>query len=132
MSTALARMNVEYDAGYFDKDEQGWCSNNHRLRVEGDTLHVEQWGDRNGLDPFHNAWQAHIVEVDEPNEVVLLARGAESIVFDLRAQRLLGSWGHASETISLSTPPCLETVERLARYAPGPPRTGAPFLRIMA
>ncbi len=114
--TRLARMNVEYDAGHFDKDEQGWSANNHRLRLEGDTLHVEQWGDRNGLDPFHNTWQARIVEVDEACEVVLLSRGTESIVFDLRTQRLLGSWGHASETIALSTPPCLETVERFARF----------------
>jgi len=116
MSNATARLCVEYDAGYFDKDEQGWCSNVHRLRVEGDVLHVEQSGDRNGLDPFHTRWEARIVEVDEPNEVVLLARGADAVVFDLRSQRLVGSWGDARQTCPLTTPPCFETVERFGRH----------------
>jgi len=110
-------LNVVYDAGYFDNDEQGWCSNHHRLRVEGNTLHVEQWGDRNGLEPFQTSWHAQVVEVDEANELVLLSRGSDSLVFDLRTQRLLSSWTHVTHRSSLSTPPCFETMSLFARHA---------------
>ena len=111
------RLNVEYDAGAFDKDEQGYCSNHHRLRVEGDVLHVEQWGDHNGREPFSYAWQARIVEVDELAELAFLDRSGSPLTFCLRSQRLLASVLSAEERIKLLTPPCFETAQTFLRWA---------------
>lgn len=118
VATVLARMNVTYDAGYFDKDEQGWCSNHHRLSVDGDTVHVERWGDYAGREPFSVRWDARIVEVDAPNELVVLVhkKRKETLIFDLRAQRLLGSWNQGQEQMALVAPPAFETAEMLGRY----------------
>jgi hypothetical protein len=111
------RIDVEYDAGYFDKDEQGWCAHVHRLRQEGDVVHVEEHGDRAGLDPFRRSWSARIESVDEPNGIVVLARGSERLVFDLRSSRLRGREEHVSEKAPLAIPPCRETVEPFVRWA---------------
>ena len=102
-------MNVAYDDGMFDKDEQGWCSNNVRMRVEGDVVHVEQWGDANGERPYAYAWEGRITEVDEANEIILIARGKETLVFDLRSQRLLGNGVHIQDSVALLVPPTRET-----------------------
>ena len=99
---ARARMNVTYDAGMFDKDEQGWCSYIHELRVEGDVLHVRRHGDRNGRDPFDSTVTLAIGETDLDAEAVALSGG---YVFDLRAQRLISG-----------------TVESLRTTARGPER----------
>ena len=111
------RLNVEYDAGAFDKDEQGYCPNHHRLRVEGDVLHVEQWGDQNGREPFSYAWQANILESDELAELAFLDRSGSPLTFCLRSQRLLPSVLSAEERIKLLTPPCFETAQTFLRWA---------------
>ena len=118
MTSILSRMNVTYDAGYFDKDEQGWCANHHRLSVDGDLVHVERWGDYAGREPFSVRWDARIVEVDAPNELVVLVgtKRKETLIFDLRGQRLLGSWNQGEDRIALIAPPTFETVPMLGRY----------------
>ncbi len=116
-TTPRDRLNVEYDAGAFDKDEQGYCPNHHRLRVEGDVLHVDQWGDHNGREPFSYAWQARIVEVDELAALAFLDRSGSPLTFCLRAQRLLESVLSAEERIKLLTPPCFETAQTFLRWA---------------
>jgi hypothetical protein len=119
VTSILSRLNVTYDAGYFDKDEQGWCANHHRLSVDGDVVHVERWGDYAGREPFSVRWDARIVEVDAPNELVVLVstKKKETLTFDLRAQRLLGSWNQGEDRIALIAPPTFETVPMLGRYA---------------
>lgn len=109
MTSPLARLHVEYDDGYFDKDEQGWCANNVRIRVSEDVVHVDQWGDANGQRPYAYAWEGRIAEVDEANEVVLIARASATVVFDLRSQRLLGNGAQVHESVALLVPPTLET-----------------------
>lgn len=111
------RIDVEYDDGHFDKDEQGWSSHVHRVRREGELVHVEEHGDRAGLDPFRRCWTARIESIDELHEIVVLARGDERIVFDLRTQRLLSREQHVSETAPLAIPPCHETFEPFVRWA---------------
>jgi hypothetical protein len=111
------RIDVEYDAGHFDKDEQGWCAHVHRVRREGELVHVDERGDRAGLDPFRRSWTARIESIDEPNQIVVLARGSERVVFDLRTQRLLAREHHVAEPGSLAIPPCRETFEPFVRWA---------------
>lgn len=109
MTSPLARLHVEYDDGYFDKDEQGWCASNVRIRVSDDVVHVEQWGDANGARPYAYAWEGRIAEVDEANELILITRGNDTVVFDTRSQRLLGNGRPMHENVALLVPPTLET-----------------------
>ncbi len=83
-----ARMTCSYDAGSFDKDEQGWCSHVHELRFDGDAYVVRVHGDFNGQRPFDQTFTLAVLAIDEATEIVTLSsdRG-----FDLRAQRLIGS-----------------------------------------
>jgi hypothetical protein len=110
------RIDVEYGAGHFDKDEQGWCAHVHRVRREGDFVHVEEHGNRAGLVPFRRSWTARIESIDEPNEIVVLARADDRVVFDLRTQRLLSPEQHVSESAPLAIPPCPETFEPFVRW----------------
>jgi hypothetical protein len=109
MASPLARLHVQYDDGYFDKDEQGWCASNVRIHVADGVVHVDQWGDANGARPYAYAWEGRIAEVDEANEIILITRGNDTLVFDLRSQRLLGSGGHVQESVPLLVPPAHET-----------------------
>lgn len=117
MTSPLARMHVQYDDGYFDKDEQGWCSNNVGIRVADGIVHVDQWGDANGQRPYAYAWEGRIAEVDEANEVILITRGNDTVVFDLRSQRILGYGTQMEEKALLLTPLTIETLSHFAAHA---------------
>lgn len=108
---ARARMNVAYDAGMFDKDEQGWCSSIHELRVEGDVLHVRRHGDRNGRDPFDSTMTFAIGAIDLDGEVVEMASG---YLFDLRAQRLISGMVSVSEEVATTRRPEPSSLEAFA------------------
>ena len=109
MTSPLARLHIQYDDGYFEKDEQGWCSNNVGIQVADDVVHVDQWGDANGQRPYAYAWEGRIAEVDEANEIILIARGNDTLVFDVRSQRLLGNGAQLQDSVALLVPPTHET-----------------------
>lgn len=101
-------MDATYDAGMFDKDEQGWCSNVHELRVEGDALHVRRHGDRNGRDPFDSTATLSIGAIDLEGEIVALSSG---YLFDLRARRLLSGTTSTDEEIRTTLRPTRSSLE---------------------
>ncbi|MCB9570912.1 MAG: hypothetical protein H6709_02350 [Kofleriaceae bacterium] len=50
--TTAPELTVEYDDGYFDKDEQGWCARRVAITQDGDRVIVRAWGDDNGARPY--------------------------------------------------------------------------------
>ncbi|MDB4929130.1 MAG: hypothetical protein JWM10_1614, partial [Myxococcaceae bacterium] len=92
MDPLRGRMDVDYDAGYFDRDEQTWWADRVTVRVDGDTARVRQqrgFADR-PAEPV--AWEAHVVAVDEHGELATLRDPAGALHhFDLRHGRLLAA-----------------------------------------
>jgi len=66
-----------YDAGYFDKDEQGWCAHVFEVRIY-------ERGDANGSRPFEQRWESRIVEEDLEAGVLVLG----GCVIDLVDQKV--------------------------------------------
>ncbi len=48
-------IDVCYDAGYFDKDEQGWCARWHQIKEENGVVTVGEWGDDNGMRGYNES-----------------------------------------------------------------------------
>jgi len=45
-------VRAEYDEGYFDKDEQGWCARCVEVSTEGDRVTIRRHGDDNGIRAY--------------------------------------------------------------------------------
>jgi hypothetical protein len=108
MDLLRGRMDVDYDAGYFDRDEQTWWADRVAVRVEGDTARVRQqqgYADRLAAP---TTWEAAVVAVDDPGELATLSEpGGALRYFDLRRGRLLA----ASLTVTESGPSRAPTSE---------------------
>jgi hypothetical protein len=85
----LERLVTDYDDGYFDKDEQGWCARRVRVRLEGAQVIVELSGDDNGLRPYARTFAARLVEVDPSSDLAVLASPQGRVFFDLARRRLV-------------------------------------------
>ena len=48
-------IDVCYDAGFFDKDEQGWCARWYQLKEADGLVIVNEWGDDNGLRAYRTS-----------------------------------------------------------------------------
>ncbi len=53
-------MRADYDEGYFDKDEQGWCTRRVQLSRDGDRVTIRRSGDDNGLRPYDETIEATV------------------------------------------------------------------------
>lgn len=108
MDLLRGRMDVDYDAGYFDRDEQAWWADRVAVRVEGDTARVRQqqgYADRLAAP---TGWEAAVVAVDDPGELATLREpGGALRYFDLRHGRLLA----ASVSVTESGPSRAPTSE---------------------
>jgi hypothetical protein len=81
-------VRCEYDDGYFDKDEQGWCSRWTRVSQEGPEVTVRRWGDDNGIRGYDEAVQGTIAAVNPELGLVKFTGRLSGYCFDLRARRL--------------------------------------------
>lgn len=45
-------LHADYDDGYFDKDEQGWCARCVEVRTEGERVTIRRHGDDNGVRAY--------------------------------------------------------------------------------
>lgn len=77
-----------YDAGYFDKDEQGWCSRNVAISQQGRRIVVRRWGDDNGLRAFDERTEGEIVGHRPEQGLVVLGGGMAGWAFNLATRRL--------------------------------------------
>lgn len=82
----MKQIDVAYDAGYFDKDEQGWCSRHVAITQTGTNVVVRQWGDDNGARPYDQTLHGQIASVSD--EVVTFAGDLAKHVFDLKTRQL--------------------------------------------
>jgi hypothetical protein len=128
-------LRAEYDEGYFDKDEQGWCARRVTVTSEGARVTIHRSGDDNGARPYDSieegtigpSWpELGLVRIDGP-------RGAIAY-FDTRTRRLRSPGEQCSHDF---VPPadyrgagCLEAGLRLVvpvalelGMTPGPPPT---------
>lgn len=79
-------LNLTYDAGYFDKDEQGWCSRNVAISQEGNAVTVREWGDDNGARPYDGIKRGEIGSITD--DLITFTGELARHVFDRKAQRL--------------------------------------------
>ena len=45
-------LHADYDEGYFDKDEQGWCARRVQVTTDGTRVTIRRSGDDNGARPY--------------------------------------------------------------------------------
>lgn len=85
----LEQLRTDYDDGYFDKDEQGWCARCTSVRLDGAQVIVELSGDDNGLRRYAQQFVTRLVEVDASSGLAVLAARQGRMFFDLARKRLL-------------------------------------------
>lgn len=84
-------LSSEYEeSGWFDKDEQGWCSTMVRISQEGDVVTIREWHDANGILRSDQTWTARISAVDE-RQVTLVLQGGRQMFVDRATGRLVKS-----------------------------------------
>jgi len=95
-------LNADYDEGYFDKDEQGWCSHRVTITSDGERVTIRRSGDDNGARPYDETVEGRVgLAWPELGLIQILCR-QESPYFDTRTRRLRS----ASEQVDLRfTPP---------------------------
>lgn len=128
-------LRADYDEGYFDKDEQGWCARQVTVTTDGDRVTIHRRGDDNGARPYAHtdegtigpAWpELGLVRIDGP-------RGAIAY-FDTRTGRLRSPGEQCSHGFvppaNYRGPGCLEAGLKLVvpvaaelGMTPGPPPT---------
>jgi hypothetical protein len=86
MTAGIPDVTASYDDGYFDKDEQGWCSHNVAITQDGVHVRVHRWGDDNGLRPHEDHLEGDIVAVE--GTLVRFDGTLAPFVFDLATRRL--------------------------------------------
>ncbi len=71
----------EYEeSGFFDKDEQGWCSNMVRVWQEGDTVFIRQWHDANGIIRADKTRRGHVASSDALTINIALEGGGTAVL----------------------------------------------------
>lgn len=86
--TGAPDVTCEYDDGYFDKDEQGWCARWTRISQDGAAVTLRQWGDDNGVRGYDETRRGTIAEVLAELGLVKFGGGLAGYYFDLRTRRL--------------------------------------------
>lgn len=81
-------VSCEYDEGYFDKDEQGWCARCCRVTQEGPEVTLRAWGDDNGARPYESTSSGVIEAVIPELGLVRLGGGLAGTYVDLKTRRL--------------------------------------------
>lgn len=83
--------SIEYEvSGYFDKDEQGWCSDRVSvICIDGKYVKIRKYYDANGIIRSDYTQEA-IIEKKEGQKLYLQYRQNNSkVVFDLETKKLL-------------------------------------------
>lgn len=89
-SNVLVTISIDYEiSGYFDKDEQGWCSDRLALECnDGKNVKIRNYYDANGImrsDSTRNA----IITRKEGNLLYMCYEGTNNvIIFDLKSEKL--------------------------------------------
>jgi hypothetical protein len=83
-------LRADYDDGYFDKDEQGWCARRVKVTTAGERITIDRSGDDNGARPYAETITATIgAHWPELGLVKLVDdRGRSLYYFDTRTNRL--------------------------------------------
>jgi hypothetical protein len=81
-------VSARYDEGYFDKDEQGWCSRNVDVVQTGARVLVHRWGDDNGARPHDERLEGEIAAHFEDLGLVTFSGGLAAVRFNLKTRRL--------------------------------------------
>jgi len=55
LAVAMTDLHADYDEGYFDKDEQGWCARRVVVTTAGDRVTIHRSGDDNGMRPYESS-----------------------------------------------------------------------------
>ena len=85
----MTQIHVDYDTGYFDKDEQGWCARRVQIRTEGGQVIVRSSGDDNGARPYDTTQVLTLGRSwPELGLVALLDEGRVVAYFAAKKQRL--------------------------------------------
>jgi hypothetical protein len=84
-------LNVSYDDGAFDKDEQGWCARCVDVVHDGDIVTVRRHGDDNGLRAYDDTAVYRVGEVVTTLGLVRLhqEQASPALYFDLKDRRVL-------------------------------------------
>ena len=96
---------ANYDDGYFDKDEQGWCARCHQISEAGGIITVRQWGDDNGLRPYDETAQYTNGGLVPGLSLLRLTNreGHTAAYFDTATSRLVSAIGQ--DSLSFLPPP---------------------------
>jgi hypothetical protein len=82
-------LDVQYDSGSFDKDEQGWCARRVEITTEGDRVTIRYSGDDNGARPYDYTVTATIgPRWPELGLTALVDQGRTIAYFDAKTRRL--------------------------------------------
>jgi hypothetical protein len=86
-------IDVCYDAGYFDKDEQGWCARWNEIKEAAGLVTVRQWGDDNGIRGYNESKTYHRGPFLEELGLVRLLdnHGRPAAYFDLAKTRIISA-----------------------------------------
>lgn len=79
---------ADYDEGWFDKDEQGWCARRVRITAAGELVEIHRSGDDNGLRPFAETFIARVGRTWPELALVELITERGPYYFDGRTGRL--------------------------------------------
>ena len=98
-------IDVCYDAGYFDKDEQGWCARWNEIKEAAGLVTVRQWGDDNGIRAYDNSTVYRRGPFLEALGLVRLldAHGHPAAYFDVAKSQIVSAT--AQDSIHFVPPP---------------------------
>lgn len=84
-------LRAEYDEGYFDKDEQGWCARRVEVSTEGEVVKIRRHGDDNGLRAYDEIEEGKIGRAwPELGLIEVVGVRGQLGYFDTRTQRMRG------------------------------------------
>lgn len=82
-------LQAEYDDGYFDKDEQGWCARRVHVSTEGPRVTIRRSGDDNGIRAYDETFAGTIgTQWPELGLVKIVNERGTLFYFDRRTGRL--------------------------------------------
>ena len=82
----------ELPGGYFDKDEQGWCTYYFKITQNKETLMIERGFDSNGIIHEKKEKKAMITGFDE-NFAYISEEDGNEIQFDIKHKKLIEARG---------------------------------------
>lgn len=82
-------VRAEYDEGYFDKDEQGWCARCVEVRSDGERVTIRRHGDDNGIRAYDETTVGKIGQAwPELGLVQIVGERGPVAYFDAKTGRL--------------------------------------------